>query len=201
MPGSSGVFAAVVGPSGAGKDSLISFARSELADDPRFVFVRRVVTRRSDAALEDHDSLPPEEFDRRAQAGGFALFWRAHDLSYGLPACIHQDLAKGRIVVANLSRKSIGEARAAFPECRILSVTAPVEVLRARLMARGRESAADVEARLKRPQVPLAGPDVTEIENAGALADAGGRFVEALLRLAGEGRDTPRVPAGHLLRP
>lgn len=201
MPGSSGVFAAVVGPSGAGKDSLISFARSELADDPRFVFVRRVVTRRSDAALEDHDSLPPEEFDRRAQEGGFALFWQAHDLSYGLPACIHQDLAEGRIVVANLSRKSIGEARAVFPECRILSVTAPVEVLRARLMARGRESAADVEARLKRPQVPLAGPDVTEIENAGALADAGGRFVEALLRLAGEGRDTPRVPAGHLLRP
>ena len=40
-----GVFVAVVGPSGAGKDSVIDHARSVLAGDDRTHFVRRVITR------------------------------------------------------------------------------------------------------------------------------------------------------------
>src|SRR3569833_150302 len=47
--------ALVVGPSGAGKDTLIGGAREALAGDDRFVFVRRIVTRAGNSA-EDHDS-------------------------------------------------------------------------------------------------------------------------------------------------
>ena len=58
----------VVGPSGAGKDTLIAGAKAGLADDASVVFPRRVVTRASGNG-EDHDTLTVAEFDRSAQSG------------------------------------------------------------------------------------------------------------------------------------
>ncbi|MEI2386257.1 phosphonate metabolism protein/1,5-bisphosphokinase (PRPP-forming) PhnN [Breoghania sp. JC706] len=178
-----GCFVAVVGPSGVGKDSLIAYARERLAGDPRFVFVRRIVTRIADASLEDHDSLSPAEFDDARASGRFALAWRAHDLGYALPGEIHRDLAIGRTVIANISRASIEVARMEFSFCRIVSVTAPRDVVARRLAARGRESAAEIEARLNRDQPCPSGPGVIEIDNSGELADAGARLVAALEEL------------------
>ena len=65
----------VVGPSGVGKDTLIGGARHALGNDKRFVFVRRIVTRPTDAELEDHDSMDPETFRQMDEAGRFALSW------------------------------------------------------------------------------------------------------------------------------
>lgn len=182
-----GLFVAVVGPSGVGKDSLLNFAREQLADDPRFTFVRRIVTRSADAGLEDHDTVTHEAFEDVVQAKGYALHWDAHELRYGLPGDIHEDLNDGRVVIANISRKSIDDARARFPACRILSITAPRDVLAKRLLARGRETAADVEVRLSRNLVPVTGSDVTEIANAGTLADAGNHLVQTLRDFAHNG--------------
>jgi ribose 1,5-bisphosphokinase PhnN len=44
----------VVGPSGAGKDTLLSLARAACADDPTIVFVQRLVTR-EDSSAEDNE--------------------------------------------------------------------------------------------------------------------------------------------------
>ena len=76
----------VVGPSGAGKDTLINAAREALAGDRRFAFPRRVVTRPAVAALEDHDSVTRAEFALQEANGAYALSWEAHGLHYGLPA-------------------------------------------------------------------------------------------------------------------
>ncbi len=56
-------FALVVGPSGAGKDTLIRLAREELAGDPRFAFPRRLVTR-PPSADEDNTPIDAAAFDR-----------------------------------------------------------------------------------------------------------------------------------------
>ena len=178
-PSRSGLFVGIIGPSGAGKDSLLNYAREQLAADPRFVFVRRIVTRSPDTDLEDHDSMTSDAFEQALRDGHFALSWEAHGLSYGLPGDIQVDIAAGRVVIANISRKSVDAARAQFKHCRIISVTAPRDVLAKRLAGRGRESAADVEARLSRNAVSVSGDDVSELDNAGALTDAG----DALLRL------------------
>ena len=77
----------VVGPSGAGKDTLLEAARQALADDPRFRFVRRVITRPADAGGEAHEAVTAEEFAARE----FALQWQAHGLSYGIPADAIED--------------------------------------------------------------------------------------------------------------
>ncbi|MFC7539734.1 hypothetical protein ACFQU2_10090 [Siccirubricoccus deserti] len=98
---------------------------------------------------EDHLPLSPEEFEARRVTGGFALWWEAHGLRYGIPADIGADLAAGRVVVANLSRTVLAGAAARLP-LLVLEISAPIEVLAARLAARGREAAADIAARLAR---------------------------------------------------
>src|SRR5690606_12599775 len=127
----------VVGPSGAGKDSLIEAARRALTNQPRFVFPRRLVTRPSDPGSEDHASLTEADFARQREAGAFFLHWGAHGLHYALPGSIAGDLAAGRTVVANVSRAVIDEARRKHPATTVVVVTAPPPVLAARLAARG----------------------------------------------------------------
>jgi ribose 1,5-bisphosphokinase len=139
----------VVGPSGAGKDTLLRHAQEALRHDPDIVFVRRVVTRPSSAA-EDHHSLSPEDFGVAERQGAFALTWNAHGLSYAIPLSVETDMAAGRRVVCNVSRVVVAEARARYQRAIVVLVTAPEEVLRGRLMARGRPSDIDVAARLSR---------------------------------------------------
>ena len=139
----------VVGPSGAGKDTLIAGARAACADDPAVVFPRRVVTRPSSAA-EDHDTVTAEAFGRYVTDGGFALWWGAHGHRYGIPSAIDDDIRAGRTVVCNVSRTVTGEARGRYARVIVVLVTAPSEILAARLAARARASDGDVATRVAR---------------------------------------------------
>ena len=138
----------VVGPSGAGKDTLIDLTRAALRDDPSVVFPRRVVTRA--AADEPHDTLDPDAFDKAARAGAFALAWEAHGLRYGIPAGIDDHIRAGRTVVCNVSRAIVAAARERYADVRVVLVTAPPDVLAARLAARARGSDGDLARRLAR---------------------------------------------------
>lgn len=143
-------FVAVVGPSGAGKDSLLAIARQRLAGDGRFVFARRVVTRSADPGSEDHDCLDEEAFRAAEAAGRFCVTWRAHGLSYGLPSALLQDHRMGRTVVANASRRALDAIALKFPNLHVVEITASPAVLRKRLLARGRETSTEIEIRLAR---------------------------------------------------
>jgi ribose 1,5-bisphosphokinase len=170
----------VVGPSGAGKDSLIRAARAALGHDPRYVFPRRVITR---AASEAEDSLEvgPAEFAALRAAGGLAIAWSAHGLEYGLPAAIEHCLAAGRTVVCNVSRTVVAALRSRYAGAVVVvEVTAPPDVLEARLAGRSREAGDAVAARLKRSdEVEAARADVS-IDNAGALEGSVRAFLAAL---------------------
>ena len=182
---SNGALALVVGPSGAGKDTLIGAARAALADDARFSFPRRVVTRTAMVELEDHDSVDVDEFGRQKLRGAYALDWEAHGLCYGVPAAIEAAMVAGRIVVVNTSRKVIERAIEKYPSCHVLLVTARPEVRARRLAGRGRESAADIEARLQREGAPVpegVAPQV--IDNSAGLDDGINAFVSALRAIA-----------------
>ena len=54
----------IVGPSGVGKDALISYCRSRLAGGEAVVFPRRTITRAAGDGSEDHDTV--SEAERRA---------------------------------------------------------------------------------------------------------------------------------------
>jgi len=173
----------VVGPSGAGKDSIIYGARDVLAGRPDVIFPRRVITRPVDASGgEDHDPSDAETFRRRADAGDFALHWQANGLSYGVPASIDAHLAAGRAVVVNVSRAVIPAAEARYPGLCVCVITASHEVRAGRLRWRGRESAGDIETRLGRADAfTISACHVREIDNDGPLADSIAVLVDTII--------------------
>lgn len=145
-----GLLVLVVGPSGAGKDTLIAGARAQLTDDPRFAFPARVITRPRDGGVEQHIPMSTTEFDAAEESGGFALSWRSHGHAYGVPSSPLDDLAHGQIVVLNVSRTMIGRAETLASRVAVLNVMASPDVLTARLSARGRETRDEVRRRLER---------------------------------------------------
>lgn len=181
----SGRFVAVVGPSGVGKDSLIDFARARLAHSGCVVFVRRIVTRPANGGGEDHDSMDEGAFIAAEAAGAFALSWFAHGLHYGLPIALDADLAAGKLVVANLSRRMIPALLARYPDAVVVLVTAERDVLARRLAARGRETPAAIQARLDREIDDRLPPDAVRIDNSGELQAAGAQFTHLLADYAG----------------
>jgi ribose 1,5-bisphosphokinase len=88
----------VVGPSGAGKDTLLGLAKAACAEDRNVTFPRRVVTREASAA-EDNESLSSDAFRESLARGDFALHWEAHGHLYGLRRAIDDDIRSGRTVV------------------------------------------------------------------------------------------------------
>lgn len=186
--GADGSLVLVVGPSGVGKDTLIAGAREALRDNPEFVFVKRIVTRQADTEAEDHDSLDPASFEQAEAEGQFSLSWQAHGLRYGLPASAASDVARGRVVIANGSRHVIGEAMARFARCRVVLITAETNLRAERLAARGRETAAEIAARLAREGAPLPeGVEPIIVDNSGPLANGIAAFVAALRGLSPPG--------------
>lgn len=169
----------VVGPSGVGKDALIAGARQTLAEDNRFHFVRRVVTRATLGGSEDYDSVSVTEFRRIEAAGGFLLSWDAHGLCYGVPRRAAQLRNHGTAVIANVSRRVIETASRELSPVAILAVTAPPALLAERLIQRGRETRDDILVRLQR-SAPALPPQAMIVENDQGLSEGIARFVTAL---------------------
>ena len=143
---------ALVGPSGAGKDTLLAAAS---AARPDLVIVQRVITRPESAGGEPFEGVTPAEFARRNAAGLFALHWQAHGLHYGVPLAELAPLHDGRSVVLNGSRRALAQEVAAYPDLIVLHITVPLPLLAQRLAARGRESLAEITNRLARADTAL----------------------------------------------
>lgn len=190
-----GRFVLVVGPSGAGKDTLIAGAKTALKTDERFLFPERLITRDALPEAEVHDTITRAEFDRLTRQGAVALAWEAHGLGYVIPKPVADAVAGGRIAVCNASRKIVPEALRRFPDTHVIHVDALRIVRATRLATRGRETTAEIEKRLAREVPPL--PDtvpMTRIDNSGSLAEGVAAFVTTLKGLA-TGRNRTRKRA------
>lgn len=143
----------LMGPSGAGKDSLIALIKNK-AELP-LLLPSRYITRPVDAAeLEQHQFMAPEAFAAAEQAGVFACSWRANGHAYGLGLDVYKGLEQGKMVLINGSR-------AHYPSLfqQLKTVCVPVylhvgkDVQTRRLLQRGRESYAEVIERVERSQI------------------------------------------------
>jgi len=173
----------VVGASGSGKDTLMGHARQRLAGDSRVCFAHRYITRPATAGGENHVALSTDEFIARQNGKLFAMHWSSHGMQYGIGIEINQWLAKGITVVINGSRQYLNEARQRYPELLPVTIDVDTDVLRDRLLARGREDAESIEQRLRRHEMLQLQPQSgVLIQNNGPIEVAG----EELVRLIAE---------------
>lgn len=181
-----GIFVAIAGPSGAGKDSVMDYARARLGPHAAdIVFVRRIITRPMEPGSEVHDTLDFEGFVDAEAEGRFAASWRANGLAYGIPAEADDIVRSGRVVVANVSRGSMDALRGRYHHFLPVIVTAPSAILAERLSARGRESHEEVLARLERAEDRALQVDgAVVIDNCGRLEEAGEKFLQVLRKAA-----------------
>ena len=178
MSAARGRLVLVVGPSGAGKDTLLALAQAACMDE-HVVFPRRVVTREASRS-EDNEQVSPEQFRLALARGDFAMHWQAHGHCYGLPRAIDDDVGAGRTVVANVSRTVVEAMRGAYADVTVVAITAPPEVLAERLAARARSSDGQLADRLRRAvNGAAAAPDVI-INNVGSAERHAGELVRII---------------------
>lgn len=182
VPGSERLIV-VVGPSGAGKDSVIAAWLSAQPASQRPHRARRTITRAADVH-EDHEPLDAASFAAAAAAGAFAFDWQAHGLHYGIRHAELAALAAGGWVAMNGSRGHLPRLRLSAPLARVVEIDAPAGVRALRLRSRGREAAAEHPARLAR-----------EVDGGAAALRVlnAGRLEEAVATLDGWWRDTTRA--------
>ena len=191
----------VVGPSGAGKDSILRYAMKSFSGDERVVFPRRCITRIADARIEDHETIEERAFDSLLRQGAFALSWEAHGLKYGVRRDIDEHLSCERVVVVNVSRTIVEKVASSYPLLIVAEISACAETRARRIAARGRESRLDILRRIGRqtPSIPMH-VRVQKILNDGLLSQAGEDFCSLIASLVPAhtllGKSNPRV-ANH----
>ena len=119
-----GVLFLIVGPSGAGKDSLIDAARARFAGLKDITFIERVITRPSCAGGEAHRGVTAAAFERLYRSGRFILTWSVHGLDYGIPIEVCDAIEGGTSAVVNVSRGVVAEAETLFAQVVVINVTA-----------------------------------------------------------------------------
>lgn len=168
----------LMGPPGAGKDTLIDAARPVLAQRGIEV-VQRVITRSAESVGECALGVDEAGFERLRAQGAFALYWQANGLHYGIPASIDACLAARTGVLVNGSRGALPQALGRYPGLLPILLTVNAAVLRERLLRRGREDNAQIEQRLRRHEQLneeagqwAAGAGIQRLDNSGRLEDS-----------------------------
>lgn len=175
----------LMGPSGSGKDSLLTALRQQ--EHNQLLIAHRYITRAADAGCENHVALSEKEFTQRRQQGLFALSWQAHHQSYGIGVELDLWLESGIDVVVNGSRQHLKQAHERYGDALVpICLHVSTDVLRKRLELRGRETPHQIEQRLQRAAFYT--PDLDDclvLNNDGSLAES----VVSFMRLVNSQRN------------
>ena len=91
-----------------------------------------------------------------------------------------EHVSRGGTAIANGSRGAIDDIRAAFTNVIVVGLTARPEIIAARLLARGRETAEEIGRRVERGlKLSAYGQDIT-IDNSAELRMAGDALISII---------------------
>ena len=170
----------VMGPSGAGKDSVLKGLRTNWPFTAPAHFARRTITRPVKPDDEQHEAVEEDSFAQMQHAKIFAMYWQANGLSYGIRVSELKLLDTGHWVFVNGSRAYLPELLKAWPQATVVHIGAALEVLAQRLAQRGRETDDAVVTRLARTVALDLPVQAISIDNSSSIASAVGGLSQAL---------------------
>ncbi|MBD3167831.1 guanylate kinase [bacterium] len=141
-------------PSGGGKSTIIHALRERF---PHMRFSVSSTTRsRRNGEVDgvDYDFLTREQFLEKVEEGDFIEYEEVHGQLYGTRRSrVEQDLRAGRDIIFDIDVLGALTLKKVYPEALLVYIDVPsVEVLRERLVNRGREEIEEIERRLTRYQ-------------------------------------------------
>lgn len=170
----------IVGPSGAGKDTLLRAAKHHFAQVETLGFVKRYVTRPPDNN-EDNFYLDTAAFSILEQSSFFISSWHAHGNYYGIPR--HQLLSENdkKTSIASISRSAVTDFERDGIKPVTITITASSDVLEQRLVARGREGLEKVQKRMQRSsQIQCIARNNIVFDNSAKLDHSKKKFIALL---------------------
>ncbi|MBC8210616.1 MAG: ribose 1,5-bisphosphokinase [Gammaproteobacteria bacterium] len=140
----------LVGPSGAGKDTLLRELKKNQYAETQPLVAHRYITRDPREGDENHVELCPFDFNRRLEAGLFLFNWESHGYQYAIGREVKKWVKSGHNVIINGSREYFPVAREILPALVPIWISVSEQILRQRLISRGRETAEQIEQRILR---------------------------------------------------
>lgn len=168
----------LIGPSGAGKDSLINWLKQQpQAIANAIYFAPRYISRPTDNGIEQHIYLDADGFGQ--QRHQFAMYWQANGYHYGIHQEVLVRLQQGQSVVINGSRAELAQAQQVFGErLKVVLLSVCDATLAQRLQQRGRETSQQITARLTRHHRYQDVNADAIIDNNHSLEDAGKQLLK-----------------------
>jgi len=151
----------ITGPSGVGKGTLIRELLQRIPALELSISATTREPREGEVDGRDYHFLTREEFDRRVEEENFLEFATYSGNRYGtLRTEVQRRLAAGHSVVLEIEVQGARQVRAAMRESIQVFIAPPdPAVLRERLDARGTDSAAAIDSRLKVAEQEMAAQD------------------------------------------
>ena len=147
----------ITGPSGVGKGTLIRGLLERISELELSVSATTRPPRPGERDGVDYHFLTPEEFDRALANGEFLEHATYSGNRYGtLRAELDRRLREGVPAVLEIEVQGARQVREAMPEAEAVFIAPPSrEALRARLIGRGTDAPAQVDARLRQAEQEL----------------------------------------------
>jgi len=151
----------ITGPSGVGKGTLIARLLARVPELALSVSATTRAPRTGEHDGVDYRFLTDAQFDERIAAGDFLEHASYSGNRYGtLRSELERRLREGVPIVLEIEVQGARQVRTAMPEAVAVFIAPPTpEALRARLRARGTDTAAQIDARMRAAEQELAARD------------------------------------------
>jgi guanylate kinase len=158
------VLIVLAGPAGSGKTTLCDRMVAEVPGFSRVVTTTTREPRPGEVNGVHYHFLTPEQFDVKIAAGAFLEWAWVHKKNrYGtLAADVFGPLSEGRSLIINVDVQGVENFRRAAEQNALLArhlatvfINVPLAELRARMVARGQDSEAEIERRMQTAELEL----------------------------------------------
>lgn len=182
----------LMGPSGSGKDAILSGLRQQLHPQSRLIIAHRYITRHWQSGGENHVELSDVEFELRKSLNLFSMHWKANQNKYAIGCEVDTWLEANYSVLVNGSRAYLGKAKSRYQDSLVPVIVMTNEsTLKSRLLARGREDEAAIALRIQRASdyPTQISESFYTLDNNGTLAGAVQQFEQLIEQIAKETTD------------